>query len=530
VYDLKHPDRAARKLTGHSSEISAIDFGPQDATVASANFAGEILVHQLAASSMTAKLASDGSPLFDVQHSPHRSGILAACGEAGIVQVWDIPTATQTVLKPGQSLGQGEMRALRFSTTSANLLAAVGGKRLCFFDISSKKCIRDIATDYALTAIDYHSDGCSLALGTSIGHILLYDIRAASKPTAKILNAHQGQVNAVKFQHQVQGKKTSMQQNTTQETGRARADGQQQLNLTQAPPSSSSSNLNTSSSSHQLNSSVASANLSAFTNQTAPAGHNYGSSSSSHQPPPGLGDMFSPLKSQTPLSFLPSPTNHESRTTAAATQREVTQAAGAAGSVAGARGGPPSHLTSHLSFGSGAARNQTQQNQNGGVNFSNAMQEHQSNYSSALQSPPRPSTPSSTSSSFPSSTAPSDSKALIPTTPHRRGASASAQQRAVSPPRAQSPTTPSRVSGPRGDGSLNEYQLSLLKSMLDESLYSLRSEFRSQLQDMHMAMIQQFHASQMEHAAQMGEMQAKFDAMLQEVKILREDYQLRHRY
>jgi protein NEDD1 len=76
---------------------------------------------------------------------------------------------------------------------------------------------------------------------------------------------------------------------------------------------------------------------------------------------------------------------------------------------------------------------------------------------------------------------------------------------------------------------LSDYQVSLLRSMLDESLYSLRSEMRSQITDLQMDMVRQFHMQQQQQQQQMQAMQDAFRAMVEEVKELREDYkQLRH--
>lgn len=67
--------------------------------------------------------------------------------------------------------------------------------------------------------------------------------------------------------------------------------------------------------------------------------------------------------------------------------------------------------------------------------------------------------------------------------------------------------------------------------MLDESLYSLRHEFRTQLNDLHLQMLKQFHLQQQEQQRTMDALVTKFETMVQEVKDLREDYQqLKHIY
>ena len=67
--------------------------------------------------------------------------------------------------------------------------------------------------------------------------------------------------------------------------------------------------------------------------------------------------------------------------------------------------------------------------------------------------------------------------------------------------------------------------------MLDDSLYSLRSELSGQVSDLHVEMLKQFHAASLEQARAMDAFTAKFERMIDQVKELREDYkQLKHIY
>ena len=70
-----------------------------------------------------------------------------------------------------------------------------------------------------------------------------------------------------------------------------------------------------------------------------------------------------------------------------------------------------------------------------------------------------------------------------------------------------------------------------LRSLLDDSLHSLRSELRGAVTDLHVEMLKQFHQAQMEQQQQLEQFAQRFESMLGEVKQLRDDYQqLKHIY
>ena len=157
IWDLKKHEKS-RRLTGHTGSVTCLDFGQGDAHVASASDRGEILVHNLLVASMAVKLTSAaaalgsaGAALRDVQHSPHKKHLLGVCGDAGVVELWDCNTSSlYASLRPptlaGASSAGGPLSALRFSPTSNALFASVGlDKRLCFYDVNSKKSVENDA-------------------------------------------------------------------------------------------------------------------------------------------------------------------------------------------------------------------------------------------------------------------------------------------------------------------------------------------------------------------------------------------------
>jgi hypothetical protein len=482
-------------------------------------------------------------------------------------------------------------------------------KRLSFYDVTSRKCIRNVTTDYALSCLDYHSDGCTLLLGTMAGHLLLYDIRNAAKPVAKILNAHPGRpVNAVKFAHahvpvpttttttqqpsspSSRASAGSIQRNggggrehhssgsssavydtkattfidniasaaadsapaaaSTSGSFSARAPHHQQAHNATLPPSSAPS------SSAAFNYSTAAAAV----NQTVPSGFAAATTT---------GDMFSPVKDASAAAAQPASTPtgvhqlHSNRSyvnpTPAATASSLglgfmsPLAAGGGNHAStadyGSSGGDstPHHLQ-HTGTAAVSTRpahlSTSTPNGHASTDYSSASFPA-SSHAGALVPAPSATSPSRGSSRSALATAlqPSPSSASM----HAAAAAGHSTFASPAPSPAAAAAASSRHPGAQGSfdgaaaaasnpsdgngGALSEYHMRALRSLLDDSLHSLRSELRGAVTDLHVEMLKQFHQAQMEQQQQLEQFAQRFESMLGEVKQLRDDYQqLKHIY
>jgi WD40 repeat protein len=628
IWDLKKHVRS-RRLVGHSGAVTALDLGAQDAHVASVSLTGEILVHNLSLAALSCKMLSAATSaatggtvaLRDVQHSPHKKHVLGVCGDAGVVELFDCNTATLTAtLRPPPSMMSSSphtaasdaqpLSALRFSPTSAALCASVGlDKRLSFYDVTSRKCIRNVMTDYALSCLDYHSDGCTLLLGTMAGHLLLYDIRNAAKPVAKILNAHPGRpVNAVKFAHahvpvptttttaapqQPSSPSSRASAGTIQRNGggnrehhssgtssavydtkattfidniasaaadsapaaastsgsfSARAPHHQHAHNATLPPSSAPS------SSTAFNYSTAAAAM----NQTVPSGFAAAPTT----------DLFSPVKDASAAAAQPASTPtgvhqlHSNRSYANPASAATASSLGL-GFISPLAAGGGNHAST-ADYGNSGGDSTPQHLQHTGAATASARPSHLStstpnghastDYSSAaffasshagaLVPAPSATSPSrgSSRSALAAVLQPSPSSASM------HAAAAAGHSTFASPaPSPAAAAASSRHHGTQGSfdgaaaaasgpgdgtgGALSEYHMRALRSLLDDSLHSLRSELRGAVTDLHVEMLKQFHQAQMEQQQQLEQFAQRFESMLGEVKQLRDDYQqLKHIY
>lgn len=620
IWDLKKHEKT-RRLAGHSagSTVLALDFGSGDQHIASASNRGEVIVHNLATGGIGcrfhagAALTAEGAvALRDLQHSPHKKHMLGLCGDAGVVELWDCNTTSSIVtLRPPQVQSGASimpLSALRFSPTSEALFASVGlDRRLCFYDANSRKCIRDIPTDYPLTALDYHKDGVTLVVGTSAGHLLLYDIRNASKPSAKILNAHQGRnVNAVKFGHAGIAIPTQVQSAAAAAAPPKASAGAAPA---RASSSSSSSVFDAKSSTHiDMNPSGVSVAPARHARAAAPADdHNatvppalnhttqsggfnaqnrtvpmsFGAHAGAGGAGGGAGDLFSPIKGDPSSTVLHSPfgtaggpgfkqpshlhQQHQHHpqhhgfvspvsssaqghsgtmlfSPIAGSGNGLSSAGFAAASPMAASAAPPAHLTSNFNPGAASASrpgSKAQPAKRGGGTaaaeagadaFSQfdaaAAQRASAAGAAAFGSSPAASAAASVAASPRSRAA----QPLLMPSPKRGGAGFGTP---ASPSDASSAEAAAfaAAAGGGGGGGVNEYQVALLRSMLDDSLYSLRSEMRSQISELHVEMLKQFHQAQLDQSRALEGLMARFEKAVEEVRELREDYkQLKHIY
>lgn len=76
-------------------------------------------------------------------------------------------------------------------------------KRLVCCDSKVKKAIRTIECEHPLTACAFDLEGVTMAVGSSRGKVLIYDLRALKAPRATV-EAHSSAVHSLQFQHRVE--------------------------------------------------------------------------------------------------------------------------------------------------------------------------------------------------------------------------------------------------------------------------------------------------------------------------------------
>ena len=123
---------------------------------------------------------------------------LAASCESGVLSFWDCNT-NKNIFSLSPHLAPA--KDITFSPLNANLLLSVGlDKKLVCCDPSTRKTVMTLQCEYPLTCVDFHHDGVSLAVGTSHGKILQYDLRNPKAPEFCI-TAHNSSVSSAVFKN-----------------------------------------------------------------------------------------------------------------------------------------------------------------------------------------------------------------------------------------------------------------------------------------------------------------------------------------
>jgi protein NEDD1 len=123
--------------------------------------------------------------------------ILCGSNEEGSVCIWDTNTVNssgnnKSIIANFSKQHNAPCTSISFSTVNHLLLSSAGlDKRIYFYDISDKRIVKSLSTDSPCTSISFNDDGVSIAVGTSHGNILLYDLRYITNSTHNLSNTLQ---------------------------------------------------------------------------------------------------------------------------------------------------------------------------------------------------------------------------------------------------------------------------------------------------------------------------------------------------
>lgn len=119
---------------------------------------------------------------------------LASCNDAGSVNLWDCNTSK--VLKTFREHTAPSTGLASFPFNDLLLLSSGLDKKCVGYDVKSGETCSTLKTDYPLTSVEALLNGNSIALGTSNGKVLIYDLRSFSKPL-KIVPCQTGAVRSL---------------------------------------------------------------------------------------------------------------------------------------------------------------------------------------------------------------------------------------------------------------------------------------------------------------------------------------------
>ncbi|XP_012590481.1 PREDICTED: protein NEDD1 isoform X2 [Condylura cristata] len=199
IWDLK-AKRVHRSLKDHKGEVTCVTYNWNDCYIASGSISGEIILH-----SVTTNLSStpfghgSNQSVRHLKYSLFKKSLLGSVTDNGIVTLWDVNS--QSPYHNFDSTHKAPASGICFSPVNELLFVTIGlDKRIILYDTSSKKLVKTLVAETPLTAVDFMSDGATLAIGSSRGKIYQYDLRMLKSPV-KTISAHKTSVQCLTFQY-----------------------------------------------------------------------------------------------------------------------------------------------------------------------------------------------------------------------------------------------------------------------------------------------------------------------------------------
>jgi hypothetical protein len=176
---------------------TSVSFNTEGSSLAVGTYTGAVNVYNLAVDKpQLVSTYNNYSKITMLKYSIHDYNLLAYSTVDGGLTTYDVNT-NKPIIKFTEH--QDVTTAICYSTVNKMLLCSVGlDCKVGFYDIVDNKTIKPIITDTPLTAISFGSDGRTVAVGTNIGGILIYDLRKTESPTVKLMG-HKSRINYLDF-------------------------------------------------------------------------------------------------------------------------------------------------------------------------------------------------------------------------------------------------------------------------------------------------------------------------------------------
>ncbi|TYZ67029.1 hypothetical protein PybrP1_011699, partial [[Pythium] brassicae (nom. inval.)] len=204
IWDLKTQEVTQTYSISASAVTSVAFCGYKDECIVAGSESGAISVCDVRSADTAGFLAVDPKygvyKVAGIQNSPHpyaRHTLGATYGD-GSVRVWDLTAGLLT----SEFVRHHDAAAtsLAISPVSKVLLATGGlDGRVCFFDTAQGKELRSLDFDHPVSSLALCADGKTLAVGTTAGEILIYDLRGAITPLYSTCAHDEAAVNSLQF-------------------------------------------------------------------------------------------------------------------------------------------------------------------------------------------------------------------------------------------------------------------------------------------------------------------------------------------
>ncbi|XP_064633227.1 protein NEDD1-like isoform X2 [Lineus longissimus] len=198
VWDLK-THKLKKTYKDHKGPITSLTFNWNDTYIASGSELGDIIMYNVVTAQASAPMTTPKmQAIRQLQYSNFKKSLLGAVSDDGAVSLWD--TNTRRLLHSFTDMHCSSATGLAFSPLNEILLMSVGlDKRIVCYDVVGKTAVKTMTAECALTSIDIHQDGATLAVGSNRGKVFIYDLRQKAQPV-HTFQAHQSAISSLRFQ------------------------------------------------------------------------------------------------------------------------------------------------------------------------------------------------------------------------------------------------------------------------------------------------------------------------------------------
>ncbi|KIZ05202.1 hypothetical protein MNEG_2756 [Monoraphidium neglectum] len=206
IRDLRSQGAGNKCIIDHKAPVAALAISPDDSLLVSSSAGGQVMLHDFKTGAKLASLAHDGAARSAaLQFCASDADRLATASDDGGVAVWSV--AARAARHELRRLHRGGATGVRFAPDSPHVLYSCGKDgRLLVLDTRqpTQQQQETLAAQASqpLTCLDARFDARSLAVGTSGGAVLVFDLRRPGQEVgSRSFGDAAGPVACVRWQH-----------------------------------------------------------------------------------------------------------------------------------------------------------------------------------------------------------------------------------------------------------------------------------------------------------------------------------------
>ena len=193
LHQAVQASRIKYTLTGHTDEVTDVDFSPDGTKLASASLDHTAKIWDVASGNELFTLSGHTDQVWQIEFSPDGTH-LATASQDGTARIWDVATGQALMTLSGHT---GRLMDIRYSPDGKWLATLADDKKVIVWDAGTGRELLTL-TDASLGVVSFSPDGSKIALGYDDGTIKVWDI-LTKQAILTLSGGHTGPVYLVSF-------------------------------------------------------------------------------------------------------------------------------------------------------------------------------------------------------------------------------------------------------------------------------------------------------------------------------------------